>query len=294
MSNSPPSVFSFLQASPGARVVGRLGLGAGRSSVIWRNAHARVSYERPYGHALCLYLQGGEATRRLDGGARNGWPGALCLLPQGASSEWEIGDPFEFIHLYVGDDELRRAFTESFDRDAREMVLPEITFERAPALEAALRRLAAATRSGDGLMAEEAMGLVFSRLFTDARYGGHRPHSIKAGLAPAVRRRLIDYIEANLDKTITLASLAAIAGLSEYHLQRMFQTSCGVSPHGWVQQRRLACAKVLLAGPEPIAQIASACGFSSQSHLTRVFKAMTGRTPSVYRRSIRVGMREAV
>ena len=42
----------------------------------------------------------------------------------------------------------------------------------------------------------------------------------------------------------------------------------------------------MLAGPEPIAQIASACGFSSQSHLTRMFKTVTGTTPLAYRRAV--------
>ncbi|UJW76738.1 helix-turn-helix domain-containing protein [Rhizobium sp. SL42] len=245
-----------------------------------------MSYQRPDGHTFSLYLQGGAGTRRLDGGALNGWPGALCIMPQGASSEWEITDAFEFVHLYVADDELRRAFTETVERDCRLMVMPEATFDHAPALAAALHRVADATRAGDALLAGEAMTEAFASLFVDPRYGGSRPIAIKSGLAPAVRRRITDYIEAHLDMQVSLAELAAIAGLSEFHLQRMFRASCGVSPHGWVQHRRLARAKTLLAGGDPIAQIASACGFSSQSHMTRVFKAMTGTTPSAYRHSV--------
>lgn len=286
MSCQHRSVFSFLSASPSAQKTGALDLGLGRSAAIWRNAHDRMTYERTQDHTFSLYLEGGAGTRRLDAGSTHGWPGAFCLMPQGASSEWEITDVFEFVHLYVPDHELRRVFTETFDQDARLMVLPEATFEHAPALAEAMRCLAMATRSQQPLLAEEAINAAFVNVFRDPRYSGARSGAIRGGLSPAVRRRILDYIEANLDTHVTLPELASIAGLSEFHLQRMFTASCGVSPHGWVLHRRLARARTLLSGCDPIAQIASACGFSSQSHMTRVFKAMTGTTPSAYRHSI--------
>lgn len=286
MQAQPQSVFSFLKASPSADVVGAIDLSFGRSAAIWRNAHDRMKYERTDGHTFSLYLQGGTGTRRLDNGGVNGWPGALCVMPQGASSEWDITDTFEFVHLYVQDEELRRVYSEMFDQDARLMIMPEATFDTSPELADALRDVADATRIGDLLGADEAVNRAFMHLFVDPRYGGKRSPSIKGGLAPAVRRRLVDYIDANLGLTLTLHDLAAIADLSEFHLQRMFHASCGVSPHVWVTHRRINQAKTQLADRDPIAQIASACGFSSQSHLTRVFKAVVGTTPSAYRQSV--------
>lgn len=280
------SVFSFLKASSSADVVGAINLAFGRSAAIWRNAHDRMTYERPSGHTFSLYLQGGTGTRRLDNGGVNGWPGALCVMPQGASSDWEITDTFEFVHLYVGDDDLRRFYTEMFDQDARLMVLPEATFDNAPEMAKALQHIAEATRQGDRMAADAAVASALTHLFTDPRYGGKRSPSIKGGLTPAVRRRVIDYIDAHLAQALTLQDLARVAGLSEFHLQRMFHASCGVSPHVWVMHRRLTQAKVLLAGRDPIAQIASGCGFSSQSHLTRVFKSLVGTTPSAYRQGV--------
>lgn len=283
MSADTPSVFSFLSASPCARATHALDLGRGRSAVVWRNANDRMCYERPNGHTFSLYLEGGSGTRRIDRGAVTGWPGALCVMPQGASSEWDITDVFTFVHVYLPDQEMRRFFAEMFDRDCRLMVVPEATFDHAPALRQALRHVADAARSGDTLLADESIATALASLFVDPRYGGIQPVTVKSGLAPAIRRRITDYIEAHLDRQITLPDLASVAGLSEFHLQRMFRASCGVSPHGWVLHRRVAHAKALLAGAEPIARIAAACGFSSQSHLTRVFKLMTGITPSAYR-----------
>ncbi|OLP45468.1 helix-turn-helix domain-containing protein [Rhizobium oryziradicis] len=246
-----------------------------------------MGYLRPDGHTISLYLQGGTGTRRVDGFAKSGWPGALCVMPQGASSEWEITQNFQFVHLYVQDQVLRRAYTETFDQDCRHMVMPEVTFDNAPSVEFALRKLATAVQNGDALLAEEATTTAITHLFAHPHYGGAANITIKGGLSPKLRNQLIDYIEAHLDQPITLQTLAEIAGLSAFHLQRMFQLSCGVSPHEWLLHRRLVCAKNLLATQDPIAQIASACGFSSQSHMTRVFKEVTGCTPSVYRGRVR-------
>lgn len=286
MTAQPQSVFSFLKASASADVVGALDLGFGRSAAIWQNAHDRMHYERPDGHTFSLYLKGGTGTRRIDGGRARGWPGALCIMPQGASSDWEITEAFEFVHLYVPDEELRRVYAETFDEDARLMAVPEATFDRAPGLAQSLGRIAEATRAGDVFGTDAAILQALVAFFVDPRYGGKRTAPIKGGLSPVVRRRIMTHIEDNIEKPLTLQRLAAIAGLSEFHLQRMFRASCGVSPHAWILHRRLARAKAALAGNAPIAQIATSCGFSSQSHLTRVFKAMIGATPSAYRQDV--------
>lgn len=279
------TVFSSLSASSRAERVETLDLGEGRASAIWRNSHDRMRYERADGHTLSCYLRGGDGTRRVDLGGVAGWPGALCIMPQGASSEWEIGERFEFVHLYLADAELRRLYAETFDRDARLMVLPEATFDDAPRLAQFLVQLAVATRSGNRLLAEQAIVSGVAQLFADPRQGKVLPPVLRGGLAPALRRRLADFIEDNLAAPIRLKDLARLADLSEFHLQRMFQQSCGVSPHEFILNRRIDRARRMLGGPDPIAQIATACGFSSQSHLTRMFKAVTGTTPFDYRRN---------
>lgn len=280
------TVFGSLLASSRAERGETLDLGEGRASAIWRNSHDRMRYERTDGHTFSCYLRGGYGTRRIDAGSIAGWPGALCIMPQGTSSEWEITDLFEFVHLYVADGELRRLFSETFDRDARLMVLPEATFDQAPRLAEALVQIAAATEGHDRLRAEEAITDAIAQLFSDPRYGGERRPVLRGGLAPVLRRRLVDHIEAHLDRTITLSSLAGLADLSEFHLQRMFRASCGASPHDFIMSRRIDRARHLLGGTDPIAQIASACGFSNQSHMTRAFRSATGTTPAAYRRAL--------
>ena len=280
------SIFSTLSASSRARTLCTMDLGFGRSSAVWSNDRDRVTYERPEGHTFSLYLEGGTGSRRVDGRSVAGWPGALSFMPHGGRSEWEITAPFAFVHLYVPADELRRVFAETFERDARLMEVPDITFADVPRVAASLHHLARASQAGDPLAAEAAMAGAVAQLLGDAGHGGRHLSAIKGGLAPHLSRRVVEYVEARLGRGIRLRDLAGIAGLSDTHFQRAFQSSHGVSPHVWITHRRVARAKHLLRGRDPIAAIALACGFSSQSHLTRAFKLATGVTPAAYRRLV--------
>jgi AraC family transcriptional regulator len=96
---------------------------------------------------------------------------------------------------------------------------------------------------------------------------------------------VLDYVEANHDRPTALADLAAVAGLSVFHFARVFKQSAGESPHVFVLRRRIERAKRLLSQSRlPLREIAPACGFSSQSHLTARFRKLTGVTPRGYRR----------
>jgi AraC family transcriptional regulator len=284
MHTKPFTVLAALSAS-NARMLHGMELGFGRSGAIWSNSQDRVAYERPEGHTLSLYIQGGEGTRRLGRQACRGHTGAVCILPQAHSSDWEITDRFAFVHLYLPDAELRRSFTETFDRDARLMVLPDLFFCEAPHLAAALHNLASALAGSDALAAEAAVAEATVAAFAPGLPQGLRQPSLKGGLPPHLRRRIDEHIEAYLDAPLRLDELAALANLSAFHFQRMFRASHGVSPQGWVLRRRLERARMLLRGHTPVVWIATACGFSSQSHLTRVFKAATGTTPAAYRKA---------
>jgi AraC family transcriptional regulator len=82
--------------------------------------------------------------------------------------------------------------------------------------------------------------------------------------------------------------LARLAGVSESHFRRIFIDATGLPPHRYIQGRRLAQARKLLVTSElPIPVIADECGFYSQSHLTKGFKATHGTTPAAYRRQMK-------
>ncbi|MGW4601410.1 helix-turn-helix domain-containing protein, partial [Streptomyces sp. NPDC004457] len=83
-----------------------------------------------------------------------------------------------------------------------------------------------------------------------------------------------------------IADLAEAASLSPSQFTRQFRASTGRSPHQFLLALRLerAC-RLLRAGTDPIAEVAVACGFSHQEHLTRVMRARLGTTPAALRRS---------
>jgi len=105
------------------------------------------------------------------------------------------------------------------------------------------------------------------------------------GLAPWQASRVARYIDENLERALTVAELAAAAGVRPGYFGKAFKSSFGVSPHAMVLQRRVARAKVLIAqGEDPLKDIALACGFSDQSHLTNRFHRLVGMTPNAWRR----------
>jgi AraC family transcriptional regulator len=97
--------------------------------------------------------------------------------------------------------------------------------------------------------------------------------------------QVIDYIETYLEQPIDLEELAQIAGMSRFYFCRLFKASIGLTPHQFVIRRRVERAKRLLGKSGlSIAEVAIACGFANQDHLTRYFKRVMQVTPGVFRR----------
>jgi AraC-like DNA-binding protein len=60
---------------------------------------------------------------------------------------------------------------------------------------------------------------------------------------------------------------------------RRFRDQTGLTPHAFQTNVRIARARAMLSGGEPIARVAAACGFADQPHLTRTFRRAVGVTP---------------
>jgi len=118
-------------------------------------------------------------------------------------------------------------------------------------------------------------------------YGGSATASplLRGGLAPWQARRAKEMLMAHLDGEITLEELASECRLSRSHFARAFRKTTGRPPHAWLVEQRLERAKdLLLKSDLPLAEIADICGFSDQSHFTRVFGAALGVAPGEWRR----------
>ena len=101
----------------------------------------------------------------------------------------------------------------------------------------------------------------------------------------AAVRRARSHLRERWDEKVTLAELAAAAGLSRFELIRRFRESNGVTPHAYQTNLRIEEARRRLAAGIPAAEVAAECGFADQPHLTRVFKRAVGVTPARYARA---------
>jgi AraC-like DNA-binding protein len=85
-----------------------------------------------------------------------------------------------------------------------------------------------------------------------------------------------------------IAELSTLAGLSSSHFQRAFKDSVGRTPCSYVSQLRIERSKLMMRDTtQSLSQIALACGFSDQSHLSRLFRKCVGATPTQWRRATR-------
>jgi len=97
-------------------------------------------------------------------------------------------------------------------------------------------------------------------------------------------RRAADYIHAHLGDPLTLADLAAEAGLDRFHFCRAFREEYGVPPYAYALRARIARARGLLVEGTPVSVVSSTLGFCDQSQLNRHFRRLMGLPPGVYAR----------
>jgi transcriptional regulator GlxA family with amidase domain len=104
-------------------------------------------------------------------------------------------------------------------------------------------------------------------------------------LAPSQLSRVIDFVDANLGRTVRTRDLAASARLSASYFSQTFRASVGQSPHAFVMRRRVERAQELMLGTnKPLSEIALDCGLADQPHLTRLFRRIVGTSPAAWRR----------
>ncbi|MDX2234497.1 MAG: AraC family transcriptional regulator [Hyphomonadaceae bacterium] len=109
----------------------------------------------------------------------------------------------------------------------------------------------------------------------------------RGGLTEGQLSRLRAHVEGRLDRPLPIAELAALVGLSTFHFARAFKVSMGAAPATWIRLRRLTVAQRLLQDRAlSVTDVAAAVGYDSPSRFSRAFRAVTGESPSGYRRRI--------
>lgn len=96
--------------------------------------------------------------------------------------------------------------------------------------------------------------------------------------------KIIRFIENNLDKKNNNATLANVIHMAPNSFSRLFRENIGISPHQFLQKRKVAYACELFEhSNKTIEEISLLLGFSDRYHFTRVFTSVTGIPPGLYR-----------
>ena len=118
------------------------------------------------------------------------------------------------------------------------------------------------------------------------RPGGQAQFSETLALQSADDRfdALHAWIAGHLETPLTLARLAAEAGMSERSFARRYRDATGLTPGRAVERLRVEAARQLLTGADlPLKRIASRCGFGTEETMRRSFLRVQGVGPQAYR-----------
>jgi AraC family transcriptional regulator len=214
-------------------------------------------------------------------------PGSASIAPQGVrhSMVMERDEPGGLLLLEIEPEYLTRAM-----EDAKPGWKPEL-IEQLDVADRQIELLTSAMledlRSGSpaGRLYGESLGTALA-IYVAQRYASLRssPASYKGGMPPGRLKRVLEYIDANLDENLKLSDLAGVAGVSLYHFAKLFKQSTAESPHRFVLRHRIERAKGLLRDPQmSVLEASVRTGFVDQRHFAKVFRRMVGMSPSVYR-----------
>ena len=278
-------VFQSLNSSPHAQLEQSAFLGDGVVAALWNNRHDSQDYHAPSHHTLSCYIAGGTETFRRDQPYKKGSPDKICTLPAGHQSSWVVNGEIRLAHLYISPEQFSLNCVTLLDREPRELALQEKTFLDDPQQAERFHLLIGMNwkEPGERLLTSSLAHELLDHMIL-SQVGLREGLRLKGGLAPHVRRQLVEFIELNLAEPLSLGQLAGTCALSEYHFARMFRESFGLPPHQYLLARRINRARDLLRSTRmAFGEIAVECGFASASHFSNRFKQAMGATAGEYR-----------
>jgi AraC-like DNA-binding protein len=232
-------------------------------------------------YAIGVILAGCEAFRLR--GERHYVPaGHLVFVNPGEVHDGEpAGDGYAYRMTYPSVALLSEIAAEFPGHTSAAPFFPQAAVSDPPAYAAFLAAYERLEHVADRLAADEAMLRAYA--FLIARHAKEPPRQAGPGTEPAAVRRAREYLDAHHAEVIDLSTLSGVAGVTRYHLVRLFRREVGLTPHAYLTDRRIHAARKMLAAGTGPAEVAAACGFFDQSHLTRAFKARAGVGPGAYR-----------
>lgn len=237
-----------------------------------------------FGRAVNAHCQcDGRHSRRIQK------HGDIDVVPAGLDGWWEDDADCTILRLSIGPELLSTAAT-AMGRDPESVSLVpkfQLRDARIESIAWAIKTELEATVPSDRLYAETlALALAVRLVESGNQSGGEKSTTVRT-LSALQRRRLVDFIEDHIDRSLSLADLAAVAGLSLSHLKPLFRASFGMPVHQYVLTRRVERARLMLLLSEDmsLSQVALEAGFSHQSHMAHWMRRILGITPGMIART---------
>jgi AraC-like DNA-binding protein len=236
---------------------------------------------RPHSHPTwtVAVIERGAARFEVDDTRQRADEGELFVLePESVHTGMAaVPEGWTYKVLYVAPD----LISEWAEQDAPAPRGAQWVVFRDRALQAQLLRAHRALVEDDALALEVAVLGAVAGLRTHLRPG---PPAPRGGHEHAAVRRARAHLAERWAERVSLAELAAVAGLSRFELVRRFRADTGMPPHAFQIDLRIGQARRLLAAGEAPAGVAATCGFADQAHFTRTFRRAVGVTPARFAR----------
>lgn len=221
--------------------------------------------------------------------------GQICFLPPQHHINWHwwpirSGPPLKLAIAHLSSELVRKIAGETLNLNPDRLEMRTSLIASDPLLQQFILAIKSEVERGNPcgrLYGETAAEMMVLHLL--ARHCTVKPGPINRprGLPPPELRRVLEYINVNLNLDISLHALAACAGISAYHFLRMFKRSTGLSPLQYIIRRRMQVARELLVKTGlSIAEIALETGYGNSSHFIDLFKRCYGVTPAAFRKMI--------
>ncbi|WP_284314500.1 helix-turn-helix domain-containing protein [Labrys miyagiensis] len=255
--------------------------------------HKRTHSPRP--HLLIgLTVSGsGLAIERLNGVSvhTSVLPNRFIIIPPYSDFDININNTIETIYLCIHQnivDEITKGL--SGDGVGSVGISPSISFF-SPLLEQLVSEvchLARMKRSSSASYAGHLIRAIAAHVVENHSAVSTSAQDQKAikGLSPRNLNLVIEFIDKNLSKSLSLEDIASVCDLSSSHFTRLFRSSTSLTPHQYLLRRRIDTAqRLLIESGMSISEIAFECGFADQVHFTQTFRRFTGKAPGAFRKA---------
>jgi len=211
----------------------------------------------------------------------------LALNPDELHDGQPVDETYAYRMMYPSPEILTREMEDLAGKPMPSTYFPAAIIDDAPLAKQMLTLHRVLETGGDRLEAESAFLAAMTQLALC--HGEERPQVRRVGNESAPIRRVREYLDSCFSANVDLGTLAAMAGLSRFHLIRAFRKELSTTPHAYLTDRRITHARKLLHAGESLSETALLCGFYDQSHFSRTFKKRVGVSPGVYRSNQRGG-----